>query len=119
MEAQRELEQRALRNVRGLVDRLDGEEGASRKRQRVLVAWAVLPAVLFLGFVGTVVGPKPNPEAVQAKCELDAWTRWTADVERRMRDENPGVTHRQVLDQIGLEKRPFIEATARKCAQPG
>ena len=55
-DAQRELEQRALRNVRGLVDRMEADETMSRRRQvKVLAALcavvvvALLAAVAFMG----------------------------------------------------------------------
>ena len=52
--AQRELEQRALRNVRGLIDRMEGDEARERWTTRrivvalgvVVVAFAIVSAVL-------------------------------------------------------------------------
>ena len=42
-DAQREFEQRALRNVRGLVDKIDGlESKASRNQKRMLVGLIVV-----------------------------------------------------------------------------
>ena len=43
-EAQRELERRALRNVRGLVDRMEGAEARERRMQRRLLA--VIAAII-------------------------------------------------------------------------
>lgn len=45
-EAQRTLEQRALRNVRSLVDRIDAGEEADSRVQRRLLAAIVIGAVL-------------------------------------------------------------------------
>jgi uncharacterized membrane protein YqjE len=51
-EEQREAERAALRNVRGLLDRIEAEEEKGRKLQRaVLVAVAVLLALGALYFV--------------------------------------------------------------------
>ncbi|MGZ5037407.1 MAG: hypothetical protein ACXWG1_16150 [Usitatibacter sp.] len=41
-ETQRELEQRALRNVRGLVDRMEDIERTDQRAQRRLLLWIVL-----------------------------------------------------------------------------
>ena len=53
-DAQRELEKRALRNVRGLIDRMEGDEARERWTTRrivvalgvVVVAFAIVSAVL-------------------------------------------------------------------------
>jgi hypothetical protein len=77
-DAQRELEQHALRNVRGLVEKIEAKDDVDRRSQkRIVVAiavFAVVLAVLIGWFVkqsrdhGTsgqeiVVPPKPAPAA--------------------------------------------------------
>jgi hypothetical protein len=52
-DAQRDLEQRALRNVRGLVDRMETEEALSRRTQLKLVAGLVV--VVLVGLVAVVM----------------------------------------------------------------
>jgi hypothetical protein len=55
-DTQRQLEQRALRNVRGLVDKIDGiDSKATRDQKRMLVGLIVGVAVVVGGIVGTVV----------------------------------------------------------------
>jgi hypothetical protein len=51
-DAQRELEQHALRNVRGLVDRMETDESLSRRTQVKLVAAVVV--VVLVGLVGLI-----------------------------------------------------------------
>ena len=51
-DAQRELEQRALRNVRGLVDRIETEESLSRRTQMKLVGGVVI--LVLVGLIGIV-----------------------------------------------------------------
>jgi hypothetical protein len=55
-DAQRDLEQRALRNVRGLVDRMEGEDSLSRRTQVKLVGGLVV--VVLLGLVGVIAMAK-------------------------------------------------------------
>jgi hypothetical protein len=52
-DAQRELEQRALRNVRGLVDRMETEETLSRRTQLKLVVGLVV--LVLVGLVAVVM----------------------------------------------------------------
>jgi hypothetical protein len=48
-DAQRELEQRALRNVRSLVDKLEGRERARHRSSLKLLAWLVLGMAIAVG----------------------------------------------------------------------
>ena len=114
MEAQRELEQRALRNVRGLVERLDVEEGVSRKRQWRLIAIAILPALVFLGFLAAKLDPT-NPNAAQGKCEMDAWNAGNAEVERRLRAANPAITYGEVREGQKSERLHVLEQVKKAC----
>jgi hypothetical protein len=65
-EAQRELERHALRNVRGLVDKMESLEQTDRRTQKKLVAWVlvgVLAVALVVGYAiwstGAKYGTKP------------------------------------------------------------
>jgi len=52
-DAQREMEQRALRNVRGLVDKVEGLDADEKRRERrMLIALVVVALVGALGFAG-------------------------------------------------------------------
>jgi len=63
---QRELEQRALRNVRGLVDRIEGEDALDSRRQRRYLAGIVVGALVaaVLLAIGVWVAQKRQSEAV-------------------------------------------------------
>ena len=52
-DAQRELEQRALRNVRALVDKVEGDDQARRRRSLRLLAWLI--AGMVVGVVAAYV----------------------------------------------------------------
>ncbi len=45
-DVQRELEQRALRNVRALVDKVEGDDQARRRRSLRLLAWLLVGMVV-------------------------------------------------------------------------
>jgi hypothetical protein len=65
-EAQRELEQRALRNVRGLVDKIDATEERDARVQRRLLVAIIIGAVLVAVTLGVVVvrHEKPRPVVI-------------------------------------------------------
>lgn len=55
-DAQRELEQRALRNVRGLVDKMDSIEAKASRNQKRMLVGLIIGATLVVGvIVATVV----------------------------------------------------------------
>ena len=64
-EAQRELEQRALRNVRNLVDKIDAGEAHDARVQKRLLAAIVVGAVLVAVTLGVVVTRQEKPKPVQ------------------------------------------------------
>ena len=63
-DAQHDLEQRALRNVRGLVEKLDAEEQASRRSQKRVIAVIVAVALGFVIFAGIMVVKNSPPAPV-------------------------------------------------------
>jgi len=67
-DAQRDLEQRALRNVRGLVDRMDAEEALSRRHQlKLMGALLVAIAVMIVGALLIVGRPVSTSGPVDLK----------------------------------------------------
>ena len=75
-DAQRELEQHALRNVRGLVDRIERDDAADRRGQWKIVAGLLVgifvALLVLLGFMGAfrskdsrVLTLEPRPQTQQ------------------------------------------------------
>jgi hypothetical protein len=54
-DTQRELEQHALRNVRGLVDKMETIERTDRRTQRRLLAWVLVGVLAVAAVVGYAV----------------------------------------------------------------
>jgi hypothetical protein len=54
-EAQRTLEQRALRNVRGLVDKMESIEHIDQRTQRRMLLWIAVGAVAAVFILGVLV----------------------------------------------------------------
>ena len=62
-DAQRNLEKKALRNVRGLVDRMEGEEQASRRSQRHVLYILAAAVVAVVVVAAVVLMPKKGDDA--------------------------------------------------------
>lgn len=54
-DTQRELEQRALRNVRGLVDSLDTADKIDHRTQKKLFAWIVVGALAGIAVLASAI----------------------------------------------------------------
>ena len=54
-DTQRELEQHALRNVRGLVDKMESIEESDRRTQRRLLVWVLVGVLAVAGVVGYAI----------------------------------------------------------------
>jgi hypothetical protein len=54
-DTQRELEQRALRNVRGLVDKMEGMDATDLSRQRRYMVGIVVGAAVFVVVLGGIL----------------------------------------------------------------
>jgi len=59
-DAQRELEQRALRNVRGLVDRIEDTDQLEARKQRRLVIWLLVGAAVLAVAFAVAISLKPR-----------------------------------------------------------
>lgn len=64
-DAQRDLEQRALRNVRGLVDKMEGLEAIDKRHQRKLLVSLVVGGIVFLGVLAGVLWYSERGAATQ------------------------------------------------------
>jgi len=62
-DAQRELEHRALRNVRGLVDRMEADERAKGRSQKWIAAGLVAIAAILIGSILALISFRKSDEA--------------------------------------------------------
>jgi|SRR5579859_6121029 len=113
------LEERALRNVRNLFERL---ERADREGRRADWRMVGVIALLTLGALAALALSMRKPAvdpAVQARraCELDAFNAKAADFERTARAVNPGMPYRDIQKLLEKE-RPSLAAAARIDCDP-
>ena len=107
------LEQKALRNVRALVDNLERRDPP---RHGLLAPLAV--ALLMAGMIAAAwlfSLPRESADAAkrqQVSCELDAWAAKAGDWERSFQKAHPEMSYREVQERLERE-RPFIMAAAK------
>ena len=110
--AQRILEQRALANVRALLDELEATRELTFSEFIVgfLVLDAAIIAALSLAIYITFPAP-PTRVAVMSPCERTALAARTGEFENDLRAANPGITAQEM--SWGVEKEePFLKAFA-------
>ena len=112
-----EKEKAALRNVRALVDDLEGQERASRGRQ----GWWVLIALIPIGLFGAWVAMKqipaqmdPAARELQA-CEVNGLVARVAEFERVTRETNPGVPNKEIAKLLDRERPALAAAASAEC----
>ncbi len=59
-EAQQELMERSLRNVRGLVEKIEAEEAARKRTQKWVIAAIVAVSLILVGMIALMVTRKPS-----------------------------------------------------------
>src|SRR4051812_17147090 len=74
-DSQRHLEQKALRNVRALVDTLEREELGRGKRKKIVMGLVSVPVVVIVFALGVRAWNAPSEAAEKARhaCALDGW----------------------------------------------
>jgi len=63
-EAQQELMEKSLRNVRGLVEKIEAEEAARRRTHKWVLAAVVAVGVILVGAIAMMVTKQPSGPAI-------------------------------------------------------
>lgn len=117
-DAQRELHQRSLRNVRALLEQ-EQAEFERQKRSTRLVVWVALPvALLVAGLVLYASRTQPPRELAQKQrmdCETEAWAAKSGEAERAIRQANPGMSPSEVGRKLQAENPSFQAAAREEC----
>jgi hypothetical protein len=124
-EAQQELHQKSLRNVRALLDK-EEEELARQKKAPKMLLYAFIPALVLVAAVviwgipgsrvpksGTVSDPK------LLECQMRVWAEISGEREREIRAQRPGITPGEVGAQLQKENASLEQAALRRCQNEG
>jgi len=110
---QRDYEQRALQNVRALVDKLERSDPPASSRRLIWAGGAALLALLLAMVVsGWMREQTEAPLRAQRGCELDAFAKRSAEREAALVRANPTLQPQEVRLTLARE-RPFTEALAK------
>lgn len=117
-EADRSLERHALRNTRALVDMLETDEAARRRRQRRALWIIGLVALVPIGIAAIWAWQHPKESLAEKKlrdCEIDARSARAREVTEQIRAENPGMAYREIAKKLKNEHGDFSAAAREKC----
>lgn len=118
-DAQQELHQRSLRNVRALLDREQAELARQRRIER-WVLWGLAPAVLLALGGATYFLSRPSGAGEEAakrrlECEVAVMARLSGQREGEIRAESPNLTSREVARRVGGEHEAYRRKAAQEC----
>jgi hypothetical protein len=117
-DAQRELHQRSLTNVRALLDKEQREIELARKNERLMI-WIALPVILFfVGLAWFAVTRPDRREPVdlkQAACEAKLFNVRSRAAERTMRAANPGISDDDATRELLSRRDALVRAVKQEC----
>jgi hypothetical protein len=122
MEREDTLERKALRNTRALLDRLDTDE-AARKRKQKTALLIIGAAALVTGALLYVYGLR-NPvmsdaEKRIADCEVNALSAIAGTRTEKLRAENPGMDFREISNKLKPLGDEMVKEARDRCRNAG
>jgi hypothetical protein len=124
-EAQQELHQKSLRNVRALLDK-EEEELARQKKAPKMLLYAFIPAIVLVA--GVVIWGIPGSRAPKSgaasspkllECQMRVWAEMSGEREREIRAQTPGITPAEVGARLQKENAVIEQAALRRCNSEG
>ena len=115
-DAQRTLEQHALRNVRTLVDKLGYEDAVDRRKEKkIVIGLCIFAAVVAGGLVAGYTAWKSGNKEV-SRCEVDAAADVVYEWRREAKARDPSVTAEQLEKTISVVHANVKAEAAKRCA---
>jgi hypothetical protein len=115
-DSHRILERKALRNVRGLLDRLERDNAGRRKREKRLILIAIAPLGLLIALFVFNLKPVTSPMTAAQACELDTWNAKASEFVRNVQKANPDMPYREVREQLKRNQPALMAAARTECA---
>jgi hypothetical protein len=110
------LEQKALRNVRSLVDKLEMLDAPQSWRPIVIAGALIMIAGLVVWLSSLPGAAAEEAERRQLSCELDIWLAKSGELERGFRQAHPGMPSRGIQELVERERPLVTEAARVECA---
>ena len=124
-EAQQELHQKSLRNVRALLDK-EEEELARQKKAPKMLLYAFIPAIVLVAVV--VIWGIPGSRAPKSgassspkllECQMRVWAEMSGEREKEIRAQVPGITPAEVGARLQKENALIEQAALARCKSEG
>jgi hypothetical protein len=117
-DAQRELERRALLNVHTLAERLGASDKLDRGTEKKFAKWiAAVVGLVILALGVHVLMRSDNPKQQELKrCELDAAVKIVWESRARLREQNPGISDRELETRVSVMHDDVKTEAAQRCA---
>src|SRR5438105_11820210 len=113
---QRQFEQRALKNVRALVDKLKrSDQGDMSFRAALILVGVVVGGVLILGGAAMASSWFEARNAKSRACLIDAQAARGGEIWRRLREQHPTLSSRQIDDLMKVERPRILELAKADC----
>jgi len=117
-DAQRTLEQHALRNVRSLAERLGYADAMDRRHDKaVIIGIGVIVAavVIFLG--ARMILTKEDPKQLERhRCQVEKSVQLVDRKRARLMQANPGITPQELLTGATVTDADVKDEAVRLCA---
>jgi len=117
-DAQRTLEQHALRNVRSLAERLGYADAMDRKHDRAVIIGigvVVAAVVVFLG--ARMILTKEDPKAIERlRCGIEKSVQIVDRKRALLKQVNPGITQYELETRVSVTSDDVKAEAARLCA---
>jgi len=118
-DAQRELERRALLNVHTLAERLGASDKLDRRTEKRFARWIAAVVGLVILALGVQMLMRPENSKLQElkRCELDAAVKIVWDRRARLREQDPGISDRELESRVSVMHDDVKAEAARQCAR--
>ena len=114
------LKQKALRNARTLVDKLEQEEHTLgwQKEKQLLLLLAVV-AIAVVGFVGIamMMGGSKEKDLERHRCEMDFVVKRVWEHTEELKAKNPSAAAASLAAEVDKRRPEFKEAAKAACAK--
>jgi hypothetical protein len=118
-DAQRRLEQHALRNVRALAEKLGTQDHLERRHEKKLVIGVGIFAVALIGYFVARVMTAESAADVEARrrCELDVQVKEGWRLKDQLVAEHPGMDAMEVSRRVNERYAQMKEVAEKACAK--
>jgi hypothetical protein len=117
-EAQRALEQHALRNVRTLAERLENADVLDRRKEKALVVAMGIGTVIALAAIAvsvTHLRPKPDDEE-RKRCELEVRVAAVWSLKKELLAKHPYMGEYELEQRVSAHFRDMKPVARIECA---